>query len=525
MSLMDSHVVLGGFMASGKSTVGKSLARRLGMPFVDVDAQIERQTSRSISSLLLDEAEATFRERERVACSHALDGPPSVIALGGGALEEPSTLDRVRAERSVWLKAPRSDCMRRIARGSDRPLAARAEELWEGRQGAYRRLPLAVHTGGRTVDEVAAAIVALLDVRAASPSARAIAVDSPDGGYTVWIGPGLLRRVPSILSFAGIAPGKCALASPSTLPQALRRTTLQALVASGFSPHDIQLPDGESHKTTATLVDMWHQLADAGLERGHPLLALGGGVVGDVTGMAAATYLRGVPFVTLPTTLLAMVDASVGGKTAVDLPHGKNLVGAFKHPRGVVADVDALGHLPERQWKAGMGEVIKHALLPGGEHLLAMLEGENCPDRTEMIAAAVAVKVPFIERDPQEAGDRALLNLGHTFAHAFERDQTFGVPHGLAVGVGLLAAAELSACSGLADPALPRRVEALLRRHGLPTRMPMTGVEAVVEAMAFDKKRAEGRLWFVLPVAEGQVVRTPEVELGDVRFALRAVRA
>ena len=234
-------------------------------------------------------------------------------------------------------------------------------------------------------------------------------------------------------------------------------------------------------------------------------MALGGGVVGDTAGFVAATYMRGVRFVQCPTTLLAMVDASVGGKTGVDLPEGKNLVGAFKQPTAVLADLDTLHTLPPEEFSAGLAEVIKHGLL-ADPRLFARLEMESWDGRTALPAAlqalitdAIQVKRDVVQADPFEGGRRALLNLGHTFAHAIEQVSGYAVRHGPAVGLGLVAAAQLSAGLGYCDAALPARVTAVVARAGLPVHIPAAlNPTALYRAMGSDKKKAAGRLRFIL---------------------------
>ncbi len=264
----------------------------------------------------------------------------------------------------------------------------------------------------------------------------------------------------------------------------------------------LTVPDGEQHKTLATVEKLYAGFLKAGLDRSGTVLAFGGGVVGDTAGFAAATYMRGVRFVQIPTSLLAMVDASVGGKVGVDLPQGKNLVGVFKQPEAVLIDPTLLGTLPPGEWRCGMAEVLKHGLLADAAlldpHLWQPTQAET------LITRAVQVKVNVVQQDPYEQNIRAHLNLGHTFAHAFEQVSAYTIPHGEAVAIGLVAAARLSAAVGLCDRQLPEYVEQLVQHAGLPTRLNGLTPQAVLDAMSTDKKWQSGRSRFVLLRAAGQ---------------------
>ena len=233
------------------------------------------------------------------------------------------------------------------------------------------------------------------------------------------------------------------------------------------------VPEGEEHKTLATVAALYPQFLAGGLDRKSPVISLGGGVVGDMAGFAAASYLRGVPFVQIPTSLLAMVDASVGGKTGVDLPQGKNLVGAFKQPELVIIDTAVLQTLPAAEFKSGLAEVVKHGIL-GDPDLFEELETHGPTSMMHLVADAVRVKVEVVEEDPFEQGRRATLNLGHTFGHALELVSEFSLRHGEGVALGLIAAANMAAELGRCDPELAVRIRDVIERLGLPTRSAVT---------------------------------------------------
>jgi 3-dehydroquinate synthase len=287
--------------------------------------------------------------------------------------------------------------------------------------------------------------------------------------------------------------------------------------------HDIvTLPDGEPHKTLETVRYLYEIFIDAGLDRDGVVIALGGGVIGDLAGFAAATYLRGVRLVQMPTSLLAMLDASIGGKVAVNLPRGKNLVGAFWPPLFVLADSDVLATLPERELGNGLAEMVKAAIV-GDVELFEELERGNRPYTAERLLRAAAVKRRLVAEDPFEDGRRVALNLGHTFAHALEVVSGYTLPHGQAVAIGLVAAARLAARLQLCAAELPERIAALLQELGLTIECPLDP-QALLAAMGTDKKRRGGQLRFVLPRALGTVVVVERVPPAAVQAALRSPR-
>jgi len=350
-------------------------------------------------------------------------------------------------------------------------------------------------------------------------------VRTPEGEYPLHIEAGALGRAGTLLRAWGLRPGAVALVTDAHVAAAWLAPAQAALRSAGFEPAACVLPPGEATKTLATVEALYERFLDAGLDRGAAVVGLGGGVIGDLSGFAAATFLRGVPWVGLPTSLLAMVDSSIGGKTGVDLRRGKNLVGAFKQPAGVLTDPDVLSTLPGEELRAGLGEVVKHALL-GDPGLWERLGADGVDgDREALVARAVRVKVALVEEDPFERGRRALLNLGHTFGHAVEQVSGYRVRHGAAVAVGLVAAAALAADLGRAEPALPERVAELLRRLGLETTLAGLGVAAapdeLVAAMGHDKKRRGRTLRFVIPTEVGaaELVDDPGARLVEAALA------
>ncbi len=358
-------------------------------------------------------------------------------------------------------------------------------------------------------------------------------VRHPGGEYPVHVGAGLLSHLGGALRALGIRTGgRVAVVSDSAVGPLYGAAVEEAVRWAGFRPFACVIPSGEQHKTMATVAELYDRFLTGELDRGDTVLALGGGVTGDVAGFAAATYMRGIRFVQVPTTILAMVDASVGGKTGVDLPQGKNLVGAFKQPALVLIDPAVLATLPEEERRSGMAEVLKHGII-GDPGLFAGLEsggrlrqldagvcGGSIPLSPGELARAIRVKVEIVEQDPFEQGRRAALNLGHTVGHALEKLSGYSLRHGEAVAIGMVAASRIAVALGRADPSLVSRIEAALRAWGLPVRCPPFEVAAICETMMHDKKRRGRSLRWVLPRAIGQVEIADDVPLGVVRSVL-----
>jgi len=346
--------------------------------------------------------------------------------------------------------------------------------------------------------------------------------------YPIHVAPGLLSGAGALLrSMSGSK--KAAVVTEGPIG-AIHLPALRAsLEQSGFEVINATLAGGEEHKTLSDLLPVFDALLSARIERTTPVLALGGGLVGDMTGFAAATILRGVPFVQIPTTLLAMVDASVGGKTAVNHAVGKNLIGAFHQPIAVLIDPSVLQTLPPRELRSGLAECIKHEIIRDAEGF-ARLEQNisralalDLPYLTELIAHNVAIKARVVESDPFENAERAHLNLGHTFGHAIETLSHYAYSHGECVALGMTAAADTAVRLGMLDEASRRRMVSLIQAAGLPTRGLTLSPAAVVEALVFDKKVRSGRVRFVLPDRIGHVVIRDDVPPDVVSAAVESL--
>lgn len=339
-----------------------------------------------------------------------------------------------------------------------------------------------------------------------------VTVQLADRSYPIDIGAGTLPSLGTRLKDFGLGRRLAVVTNP-TVGALYRDTIVKSLTGAGFEATVLEVPDGEEHKNLAWLTFLYDRLVDARMDRGCALVALGGGVIGDLTGFTAATFMRGVPFVQVPTTLLAQVDSSVGGKTAVNHAGGKNLIGAFHQPCLVWVDVRTLKTLPPREVRAGMAEVIKHGAILGPE-LFALLEAriEDVMRLDEALCIEVvrqncAIKAAVVGADERESDYRAVLNFGHTMAHAVEMLTDYrGFLHGEAVAIGMAFAARLSAARGICAPSVAQRIEALLRRAGLPTEIPAELVTPTLAvAVTADKKAADGKIKFVVIEDIGRV--------------------
>ncbi len=515
---MRRSLVLTGFMGTGKTSAGRMVAQKLGREFIDLDALIETRTGKTIREIFATEGEAYFRRLEAELCAELGARENLVIATGGGAFVNPQNRAAFAKAFVVCLDASVGEIIARIGNATDRPLLAgdapqRIETLLRERADAYARITCHVDTTGKSVEQVADEIIAVMEMNVP------IVVTTPEGHYPVWVGHHIFDRLVNVEM-----PGGCVIITHPHLGTWYAGRISQILRSQQIQTHVIEIPVGENAKTLDTVRLVYDQLIDAHLDRQTTIVALGGGVVGDLAGLVAATYLRGVPFVQMPTTLLAMVDASIGGKVAVDHPRGKNLIGAFKQPRAVIADVSTLQSLPAAEWRAGMAEVVKHGII-GDATLFEELEKGSWKLVGSWLARAIRVKAEIVSRDPFEQGERAKLNLGHTFGHALELVSQYQLRHGEAVAIGLVCAARLAQRRAMCDATLVERIKGLLQQIGLPTCVPRALTsDALVNAMQADKKRVGARLRFVLPCTLGEVVIVDDVSQDEVKQMIEEVR-
>jgi shikimate kinase/3-dehydroquinate synthase len=523
---MRRPLLLNGFMASGKTTLGRLVAARAGREFFDLDDAIERRAGQRVSEIFARGGEAAFRQLEAEVLDEVLAaGRPAVVALGGGAL-----LSRARRLRAidtavlVTLTASVDEAVRRnAAEPGRRPLLdgtdarQRIESLLELRAPAYAECHATVDT---TLESPEVAAERVLDIWRRD----GIGVAAGEHSYTVEIGSHIAES--GLRSWAKQASRVLLVSDTNVAP--LHAPALRRALGGDAEVELIEIPAGEAHKTLATLESIWRRASAIGADRSTLFVGLGGGVVTDVAGFAAAGWMRGVPWIGIPTTLLAMVDASVGGKTAVDLGQAKNCVGAFWQPAHVFCDVAYSVTEPARG-NSALSEVVKTALI-GDAALLDELEqkAERVLARdpevvTELVRRCVRVKARVVGEDARERGFRAALNLGHTFGHALEAVAGFErLSHGEAISLGLVAALRLGERLGVTRRELTQRVVSLLERLALPTDLSKEPLEQAAALIGLDKKRRGSSVKFVLVRSPGDIVfRSLELrELEEMAMAL-----
>ena len=540
-ALSGRSVVLVGMMGAGKTSVGKRLAAKLGLPFVDADAEIEAGAQLTISEIFERFGELYFRDGERKVIARLLNGGPLVLATGGGAFMNATTRQNIaKYGVSIWLKPSFDILLARVRKKSNRPLLKTADpeqtlrRLLEERTPTYALADLTIESLDGSHDTVVDAILRRLDatlgkdVAPVQEARRKVEVPLGARAYSILIGPGVLDEAGA--EIARIAPGvHCAIVTDARVAPLYLDRLSASLDQAGLRSTPIVCPPGEATKGYAEFARVCDALIEARIERRDIVIALGGGVIGDLAGFCAASLRRGVRLVQLPTTLLAQVDSSVGGKTGINSRHGKNLVGAFHQPSLVLADTLCLDTLSEREFRAGYAEVVKYGLI-GDRGFFEFLESNlrdafaGGPARAEAIAVSCAAKARAVAADETEQGERALLNLGHTFGHALERLTGYDsarLVHGEGVAIGMVSAFRFSRDLGLCSGQDATRAEAHLKAVGLPTRMrDIPGFDARTEdllaAMRQDKKVERGRLTFILARGIGQSFVARDVDEASV---------
>jgi 3-dehydroquinate synthase len=525
------RVVLIGPTGAGKTTTGAALATLLGWRLLDLDTIIAAAAGVAVRDIFARDGEDGFRAHEAAALAQALTERRVVIATGAGMVERADNLALALA--CAWvvaLEVAPETALRRatadaeaqgLAIGELRPLLAgpdaltRIRELSARRRALYAQAHQLVNCDTLTADAVATQIAAGLIARGTLSGAGALSVTrrvAVGAGYDAVVGWGALEGLPARLSALGLPP-RLSLVSDSSVAALYAAPLVERLRAAGFAPEVFTVPAGEASKSREQLGAIEDWLAERRIERGEALIALGGGVVGDLAGFAAATYLRGLPLIHIPTSLLAQVDASIGGKVAIDHPRGKNLIGAFYQPRLTLADPATLLTLPTRQRIEGWAEVIKHGAALDAAYFAALERDAEAllqvepVTTTAIVARSVEIKAGIVEGDEREreGGRRALLNFGHTLGHAIEAVTGYRLwLHGEAVSVGMIFAAQLGWRMGVTPRATADRLEALLARFGLPTRIDGLSAAALLRATLWDKKARGGQVRWALLTALGE---------------------
>ncbi len=512
-------IVLVGFMGSGKSVVGPLIAGARRATFVDTDEVIAAQTGSSIAEIFATQGEAGFRSLERDVVLKTLAENDRVVALGGGAVTDADVRAALRDHDVVYLRVDADEALHRIGNTSGRPLLGSKDPaaLLAEREPLYREVAkVVVDTSGKAPEEVARAI----DSRLAM---RLVEVSAGGDSYEVAVGSDIAGEVEAVLPGLPDAEKAIVVTHPGLAP--LATDLLATLAGRGFETHVVTIPEGEASKTSAVAAGLHEELARIPVHRHDLVVTFGGGVVCDVGGFAASTFMRGVPLLHVPTTLLAQVDAAIGGKTGINLDLGKNLVGTFYQPVAVVCDVNILRSCPPAEMRSGIAEVVKYGLIAEPE-LLDLVEaradsivGFDTELLIDVVARCVSIKASIVASDETEQAERAHLNYGHTFAHAIEAASGYGgIRHGEAVSLGMMLAAHSSRLLDRIDDAAVARHRRPLQAAGLPTsaRLDLATLE---EAWKRDKKYRKG-VKFVLLMEIGKPEAGVEVPLDVVEGAL-----
>ncbi|MBI4287488.1 MAG: 3-dehydroquinate synthase [Chloroflexi bacterium] len=540
---MIDNIILIGFSTTGKSQVGRRLAERLGWGFIDADEEIVRKEGKPIPDIFAQEGEARFRRLEHDALVTACQGERNVIATGGGAILDPHNRQlMLKRGMVICLEAEPATIYERLMRDNQdaaspniRPLLAvadpleRIQELKAQRQAYYAIAHHTIPTDNLTIEAVAGEAMRAWKKwsQTEGPCLMPVAeVKTDKGGCPIFVGWGCVDNLATLMRQAGLTR-RAMLISDETVLALYGERVMALLRAGGFEPCALAVPPGESTKNIENAVKIYDFLVEHRVERDDAVVALGGGVVGDLAGFVAATFLRGIPWVAVPTSLVAMVDAGIGGKVAVDHPQGKNLIGAFHQPALVMADAGALSTLPARELASGWAEVIKHGVIRDAglfsflevqANSLLSLDPETV---TEALARGVRVKARVVSEDEREtSGKRMILNYGHTIGHALEAATGYTrFLHGEAVSIGMMCAARLSQRLGLVSEDVVRKQQQVLDRFSLPLSASGVSIDQVLRATELDKKTREGSIHWVLLRGIGEVItlhRVPQPEVISV---------
>lgn len=555
---MSGSIFLVGLMGSGKTTIGRAVAKKLNMRFVDSDHEIESRTGTSIPFIFEVEGEESFRRREAdvIRDLTALDN--IVLATGGGAVLCPENRALLKSRGTViYLRTGIMQLLQRTAKNKNRPLLQmvdprkRMEEMSRLREPLYWEVAnVVIETGRSNLQYLVRAIMSQIQVPSASIDGTAalalsshfpnqqqngnmnnsidnsvaasinLQVDLGERSYPITIGRNLLSNVD--LMAQRVAAKRVVIVTNTVVGPLYLETLTKTLQQAGKQVSNIVLPDGEEEKNWSSLMLIFDALLRDKCDRHSTLIALGGGVIGDLTGFAAASYMRGIPFVQVPTTLLAQVDSSVGGKTGINHRLGKNMIGAFYQPQAVIADTDTLQTLPPRELSAGLAEIIKYGPITDVaffEWIEANIEKLRANDSAAIayaIRRSCEIKASVVQQDEREGGLRAILNFGHTFGHAIESGLGYGQwLHGEAVGCGMVMAADLSQRLGYIDAATRERIAAVTATAGLPIVAPDLGEARWLELMQVDKKNEGGEIKFILikPLGTPLITKAPQALL------------
>ena len=551
-----ANIVITGFSGTGKSLVAREVARRLEWDFVDTDGEIVKWAKKPIEEIFTSDGEEKFRKLEREVVQKACLKSRRVIAIGGGAIVDPQNRSRLaRKGFIVCLEARPETIYRRLfgeaEKGEVRPLLKtpdpleRIRQLKAQRQPYYDNVDRVVNTDDLTIEEVAGEVIKSWRLlRRSAPrndrkGARNDRKRARGGGekaacrvvtatrrYPVFVGYGLLDELGEKANKAALSP-LAVVISDENVWRLYGGRVEKVLSDAGLTVHALVVPPGEETKSLKAAQGIYDFLIKKRVERDDMLIALGGGMVGDLAGFVAATYLRGIPWLQVPTSLVAMVDASIGGKVGVNHPEGKNLIGAFYQPSLVLADTQALATLPERELTSGWAEVVKYGLIMDREFFEFLEDNASRLVKLEQEAVGRAVrrsaslKAEVVSQDEKERGRRTILNYGHTIAHGLEAATHYRrFLHGEAVAIGMMGAAKLSQRRGMLSPAVVKRQQSLLEKFGLPTAFSDVSRDEIAKAMEVDKKTRARKIRWVLLEDIGRTLVRADVPQEDVLAVL-----
>jgi len=523
-----STIVLVGVPGAGKTTVGELLANSLAQEFFDSDQVIEAQAGKSVADIFTQDGEQVFRKLEHEVIAQLLKKNDAVVALGGGALGNEQTRNLVKESTVIWLVAGLAQAVDRVGMNRNRPLLlgnvrGQLAELMSAREPLYREVAkIIIDTSKLTPTEVVSKIFIELE-QGRSALVKTIAVHA-DHTYPVVVARGILPKVNEHL----VGVSKVAVIHPKSMTQVagMLRANLPEVTSIG-----IEVPDAENSKTTQVLEFCWTALGEAGFTRNDLIISIGGGATTDLAGFVAATWLRGIKVLHVPTTLLAMVDAAVGGKTGINTAAGKNLVGAIHSPVAVICDLDFLTSQEPKDYVSGLAEIIKCGFIRDGKILdliesdLAGAKSPNWEHAPEIIARAIQVKADVVGKDLREtlgtASGREILNYGHTFGHAVERQENFTWRHGDAVSVGMMFVAHLANLAGRLDINVVARHRNILAGVGLPIHYESGTFDSLLSNMRIDKKSRGDQLRFIIlgSIGQPEILQAPDTALLNAAYA------
>ena len=519
---MTKTYILYGPPGSGKTTISRLIANNLDMQFYDLDEIIESKAGMSIAEIFRTDGEAAFRNMESLSLMDLLTSHHGVVALGGGALlgernrqiaEFCGTVICLNAQSHYLIERAKAQSNVRPLLGSDDDIEKRMASLLTARQDHYASFTNRLDTSTFSIEETA------WKVQTQFGAFRVVGMGS---AYDVYVQYGAIENLVKMMG-RNHESGSICIATDTNVAQPYADQIKTNLAKAGYKVDIVVLPAGENTKSIHFLETLWEEFLSAGLERSSVVVALGGGVIGDLSGFAAATYMRGIPWIGIPTSLLAMVNSSLGGKTGINLKQGKNLAGVFHAPKFVLADPQMLSTLPGEELRNGLAEIVKHAVLADPNLFMLLASGWVSVTKhlEEVVKRAVAVKIKYITADPYEKGVRAALNFGHTLAHALEKGSGYQLRHGEAVAIGMVYETKLAEKLGIAQIGLSEQISEVLGNLGLLVNIP-TGFDKnqLLQDIQFDKKKKDGDVRFALPVKIGEVQHAVVVKEEEIKWMI-----